>query len=345
MINNVSVLLNPIFIISAMLVIGLAFVNGKTDATNSIATCISTRAIKLKSAIMMGAICTFLGVLVMSLLSSKVASTMMNMVDFGDNNTNALIGLGCGLISAILWAVLAEKVGIPSSTSHSLIAGISGSAIAIKKDFSGINFDVWKNVLFGMAISLVLGFLLGFLLSKIVKTLFKHSDRRVVNKWFRKGQILSSSLLSFVDGAQDGQKFLGLFMLALSFSGTYTLADSDSSIPFIIILLFGLTMSLGVTKAGFKIIKTVGTKVSKLELYEGTCADFSSAICLLLSTLFGIPISSTHTKSASVMGVGASKRISNVNWNVAKNMLISWCVVFPCCGLIGFLLTNIALRL
>ncbi len=140
MTNNLSFLLNPIFIIPTLLVIGLSFVNGKTDATNSIATCISTRAIKPKSAIILGAISTALGLIVFSLFGAKVASTMMNLVDFGDNNTFALIGLSCGIISAILWSSLAGKLGIPSSTSHALIAGISGSAIAIKKDFSRHRF-------------------------------------------------------------------------------------------------------------------------------------------------------------------------------------------------------------
>ncbi len=193
-----------------------------------------------------------------------------------------------------------------------------------------------------MAISLLLGFFLGYILCKSVRIIFKHADRIKANNGFKKAQIASSFLLSLTDGAQDGQKFLGLLMLALFY------ANNDigaSQIPHIAFVVISLSMGLGVSKAGFQIIKTVGSKVSKLELYEGTCADLSTAICLLLSTIFGIPISSTHTKSSCVMGVGASKRISNVNWGIVKNMVISWILVFPCTGLLGFAFTNIVLKL
>ncbi len=339
-----NVFSNPILFIISLLVLGLMVVNGMTDAPNAIATCISTRTIKPKNAIMMAAIFDAAGVLIMSLISSSVVSTMANLVDYGDNNNFALIALSAGIVGAILWAILATKFGIPSSESHALIAGITGAAIAINHGFSGVNVDEWKKVIYGLLLSLIIGFLLGFVIAKVVRITCKKVDRLKANKVFKRGQVFSGAFMAFMHGAQDGQKFMGIFLLALSFAlvGGNT---GGMTIPLWLIILCSITMGLGVSIGGYKIIKTVGIKMVKIEPYEGMCADLAGATCLLLSSVFGLPVSTTHTKTTAIMGVGASKRLSNVNWKIVRNLIVSWFLVFPGCGFIGFLLTNILLKL
>ena len=338
----VNIIHNPILIIVSILVLGLMIVNGMTDAPNAIATCISTRAIKPKSAVVMAAIFDSLGVFLMTFISSKVASTMTNLVDFGDNSKVSLLALCAGIVSAILWALLTKQFGIPSSESHALIAGITGAAIAISKDFSSVNFDEWKKVLYGLVISSVLGFALGYFISKLVKFVCKKMDRRKTNKFFKKTQVGSGALMAFMHGAQDGQKFMGIFLLGILLTSNIPTTES-SIIPMWLIILCSLAMGVGVLTGGYKIIKTVGIKMVKMEPYEGTCADIAGIGCLLLSSFTGVPVSTTHTKTTAIMGVGASKRLSNVNWSIAKSMVISWFLVFPGCGILGFVITKLFL--
>ncbi len=202
----------------------------------------------------------------------------------------------------------------------------------------------WKKVIYGLLISLVAGFAIGYIITKVTKIACKNVDRRKANKVIKKGQILSSALIALMNGAQDGLKFIGVFMIAVFISQgrtDYTIV----SIPIWLTLTIGISIGLGCILGGYKVIKTLGTKISKIEPYEAVCVDLSASICLLISSIFGIPVSSTHTKSASIMGVGASKRFSNVNWSVAKNMLVSWALVFPSCGLIGFCLAKVLLAI
>ena len=343
LINYLSELIhNPILLIVSVFVIGLMIVNGMTDAPNAIATCISTRAIKPKAAVIMASIFDFMGVLIMTLVSSKVASTMTNLVDFGDDNRISLLALCAGIVSAILWALLTKQFGIPSSESHALIAGITGAAIAISKNLSAVNFEEWKKVLYGLIISSVLGFALGFFISKLVKIICKKMDRRKTNRFFKKTQVGSGALMAFMHGAQDGQKFMGIFLLGILLSSNASEASTEL-IPMWLIILCSFAMGLGVLTGGYKIIKTVGIKMVKMEPYEGTCADIAGIGCLLLSSFTGIPVSTTHTKTTAIMGVGASKRLSNVNWSIAKSMVVSWFLVFPGCGLLGFIITQLFL--
>ncbi len=331
---------SPILLITLLIVIGLAISDGMTDAPNSVATCIMTRAIKPKYALIISAICNALGVTVMAFFSVKVADTIANIANFNSSINMSLVALCSGLVGTIIWSAFVRRIGMPSSESHALIACITGSAIAVHNSFHGINFSEWKKVLFGLAISLIIGFAIGFFITKLIRILFKNSDRRKANKVFKKGQVLGCIFISIMNGAQDGLKFAGILLAAIFISqGSTSLTVSE--VPIWISIMIGAFMGLGCLFGGTKVIKTLGGRLTKMETYEGMCVDISSATCLLISNIFGIPISSTHTKSASTMGVGASKRLSSVNWNVAKNMLISWIVVFPCCILLGFILTKI----
>ena len=314
----------PLAVIS-LLILGVVLVNGWTDAPNAIATCVSTRSLSPKKAIIMAAIFNFLGVLVMTTLSSTVAETLHSIADFGENSSNALIALCAGLFAIVLWAVIAWYFGIPTSESHALIAGVSGAAIAIQKGISGVNLEEWKKVFIGLVLSVILGFIFGYVVTKIIEKICYNIDRRKTIPFFKKMQVLSGGTMAFMHGAQDGQKFIGIFLLAIELSNGIT-NSQVTTIPFWLMILCSLTMTLGTSIGGYKIIKTVGTKIFKMEPYQGAAADLASSICLFISTIFGLPVSTTQVKTTAIMGVGASKRISNVNWNVVKNMISAWVI-------------------
>ena len=329
---------NPALFVITILILGVILVNGWTDAPNAIATCVSTRSISPKKAIIMAAIFNFLGVFVMTFISSTVAETIYNMVDFGNDSSNALIALCAGLIAIVSWAILAWIFGIPTSESHALIAGISGSAIAIQKGINGININEWMKVLYGLVISTILGFSLGFFITKIIEKICKNIDRRKTIPFFKKTQIISGAFMAFMHGAQDGQKFMGIFLMGVALANGVT-NIGVFTIPVWLMIICSLTMTLGTSIGGYKIIKTVGMKMVKLEPYQGTSADIAGASCLLFSSLTGLPVSTTHTKTTAIMGVGASKRLSNVNWSIVKNMFLAWILTFPGCGLLGYLVS------
>ena len=334
---------NPPLCVITILILGVILVNGWTDAPNAIATCISTRSIHPKKAIIMATIFNFLGVFVMTLLSSTVAETIYNIANFGNNPSNALLALCAGMVAIVLWAVIAWFFGIPTSESHALIAGVSGAAIAIQKGASGINIEEWKKVLYGLVLSAVLGFLFGYIITKIIEKIFKNFDRRKTLPFFKKFQVFSGGAMAFMHGAQDGQKFIGIFLLVVSLANGITNA-SNFTIPIWLMLLCSATMTIGTSIGGYKIIKTVGLKMVKLETYQGASADLAGALCLLLSTALGIPVSTTQVKTTAIMGVGASKNIKNVNWKIVKNMFLAWIITFPACGLLGYVMSKVFLH-
>ena len=271
----------------------------------------------------------------MTFISSSVAQTVFNIVNFGTDTGEAIIALCAALIAIVLWSLFTWKFGIPSSQSHALLAGISGAAIALRGNFSGISFNEWKKVLYGLIIVNLLAFIVGFLTTKLIEKVCKNIDRRRTNKFFKGTQIIGAASMSFMHGAQDGQKFMGVFLLGVALSKNI-LNITSFSIPIWLMIYCSLLMTIGSAVGGIKIIKTVGTKVSKLEKYQGTAADLSSAICLFASSSLGIPASTTHSKTCAIMGVGASKRLSSVNWGVVKNMIMAWIFTFPGCGLLGY---------
>lgn len=326
----------PNFLFVTVLITGVMFVNGCTDAPNSIATCISTRCLTPNKALGVSVIFNFLGILIMTFINSTVAQTIFNIVDFGSNNHSALIALCASLVSVVLWSILAWILGLPTSESHALIAGLSGSAIALQHGMSGINFVEWKKVIYGLIIVNILGFVSGLLITKFVELICKKMDRRNTNRFFKKLQIVGAAAMAFMHGAQDGQKFIGVFLLGatLAIGG-----NSNFSIPLWLITYCAIFMALGAIIGGKKIIKTVGMKMVKLEKYQGASADIASTICLFGSSILGIPLSTTHVKTTAIMGVGASKGLNRVNWKVVKNMILTWVFTFPGCGILGYIVT------
>lgn len=333
---------SPMLLITVVLTLGVIFVNGWTDAPNAIATCVTTRCMGVKSAIMMSAVFNFFGVFIMTRINSSVASTISNMVDFGGDTRAATVALCAALFSIVVYSVGASFFGIPTSESHSLIAGLSGAAIAIHGGVGGINAGEWVKVLYGLVLSLFLGFLTGWAICRLVVFLFKNMSRRSTGVFFKYAQIFGAAAMSFMHGAQDGQKFIGVLFLGLAFSHGQT-SVSGIAIPVWLMLLCSFVMAAGTSVGGEKIIKSVGMDMVKLEKYQGFSADLAAAGCLLISSIFGIPVSTTHTKTTAIMGVGAVKRVSAINFGVVRDMLLAWIFTFPGCGIISFIIAKLFL--
>lgn len=331
---------NPLLALAVLLTLGVILVNGWTDAPNAIATCVVTRCMSARGAIMMAAVFNFLGVYLMSMFNATVAETITKMVDFGDNSHEAIVALSGALFAIVVWATLAWKFGIPTSESHALIAGLTGGAIALHGGLDGVNGSEWVKVLYGLVISVILGFVLGYIVCKIVVFLFRNIERRKTEGLFRWAQIFGAACMSFMHGAQDGQKFMGVILLSLFLINGQS-SGAAVQMPTWLMLLCSAVMALGTSIGGKKIIKSVGMDMVKLEKYQGFSADIAASISLLISSVFGIPVSTTHAKTTAIMGVGAVKRISAINFSVVKEMMLTWILTFPGCGLIGFLMTKL----
>ena len=331
---------SPVLAITVVLTLGVILVNGWTDAPNAIATCVSTQSLSPRAAILMAAVFNFLGVLVMTMINASVAATIYNMVDFGGDTGEALIALCAALFAIVVWATAAWWFGIPTSESHALIAGLSGAAIALHSGLGGINGGEWVKVLYGLVLSTVLGFAFGWIAVKLVELICKGMDRRRTLGFFRGAQVAGGAAMAFMHGAQDGQKFMGVFMLGIFLANGQGNVNSFR-IPIWLMILCSAVMALGTSIGGYRIIKAVGMDMVKLEKYQGFAADLAGAGCLLLSSLTGIPVSTTHTKTTAIMGVGAARRLSSVNWGVVREMVLTWVLTFPGCGLIGFLMAKL----
>ena len=334
---------NPLLFIAVALTMGVILVNGWTDAPNAIATCVVTRCMPPKAAILMAAVFNFLGVFVMTLINSTVAETITKMVDFGSDPKLAIIALSAALFAIVLWATLAWVFGIPTSESHALIAGLTGSAIALHGNFSAVNGQEWIKVIYGIFISVILGFGLGWIVCKGVTMLFYKANRPKTEPFFRGAQIVGAASMAFMHGAQDGQKFMGVVLLCVYMSQGQGLPD-DINIAkdyMWLMILCSVIMASGTAMGGKKIIKSVGMDMVKLEKYQGFSADIAAAISLLFCSVFSLPVSTTHAKTTSIMGVGAVKRVSAINFGVVEEMVLTWVLTFPGCGLVGFLMTKL----
>jgi len=333
---------NPLLFMAVTLTLGVILVNGWTDAPNAIATCVTTRCLSPRKAIFLASIFNFLGVFVMTLINATVAETITKMVVFGSDSSKAIIALSAALFAIVLWAIIAWLFGIPTSESHALIAGLTGSAIALHNNLEGVNGNEWVNVLYGIVISVTLGFGLGWLICKLVTKIFYKANRPKTEPFFRYAQITGAASMAFMHGAQDGQKFMAVILLCVYMSKGQSL-PSNIEIPIWLMIVCSVVMAVGTAMGGKKIIKSVGMDMVKLEKYQGFSADIAAAISLLFCSIFSLPVSTTHAKTTSIMGVGAVKRISAINFSVVKEMILAWILTFPGCGLVGFIMTKIFL--
>jgi PiT family inorganic phosphate transporter len=220
---------------------------------------------------------------------------------------------------------------------------LTGAALALG-GISSINMQQWSKVLWGLLISSGIGLGSGFVAAKFIQWSFKNVHRRISNKVFTYGQAGGAMAMAFMHGAQDGQKFMSVFMLGLYMNGLTSMTPANGfRIDFWVIVLCSLVMGIGTSIGGYRIIKSVGMDMVKLEKYQGFAADLAAAGCLLFSTVIGYPVSTTHTKTTAIMGVGMARRASAVNWNVVIEMVMAWVLTFPGCGLVGFLMAKLFL--
>ncbi len=331
----------PFVFFTVIITLAVAFVNGWTDAPNAIASCVSTRSLKLRNAVILAATADFSGAVIMGLFSNKVTQTVMNIADFGNDGKTAIIALCGAMCSVVIWAVSAWKFGIPTSESHALIAGLTGASVAIKRGFRGLDSTEWIKILCGLVISTLFGFFAGYFISKLTVKFFESCNKAQTDMIFKKSQIASSILMAFMHGAQDSQKFAGILSLIASVTAQKEITEA----PMIITVICSLFIALGTATGGGKIIKAVGMDMVRLRCDQGFSADLAGAFCLFISTVFGFPVSTTHTKTSAVMGVGVAKSIMSVDWRIALEMILAWIFTFPGCGLLGWAVTCIFLKI
>ena len=335
---------NYILLITSLLTLLVILINGWTDAPNAIATAVSTKSITPKKAVILAAVFNFLGVLFMTMLNATVAQTIYKMVDFRGDASAAISALCAGMVGILIWAVAAWAFVIPTSESHALIAGISGAAIALQGGFSGINGSEWVKVIYGLLISSVLGFGSGLGVVKLIEAICMKMDRRKTGRFFRKAQVGGAAAMAFMHGAQDGQKFMGVFLLGVALAQGNA-GQTVFEIPIWLMVLCSIVMGLGTSIGGYRIIKTVGMDMVKLQEYQGFATDLAATGCLLFSSLLGIPVSTTHVKTTAIMGVGSSRGLSRVRWDIVRELALAWILTFPGCGIIGFLMAKLFINI
>lgn len=320
-----------------LLILWAEFVNGWTDAPNAIATVVSTRVLPPMAAVMMAASLNLIGVL---LAGTAVAMTIGKGIV--DPSVINLTTIASAMLGIIIFSTAAWYFGLPTSESHALVSGLAGAGLA-KAGPSVLLAAGWKKVGVGLLFSTFLGFLGGFIIMVTVFRLFNKVPVGKVRNIFGKLQIFSSAFMAFSHGTNDGQKFIGVFALALALTGVIpmeTFKDKAFQVPLWIILLCAITMGLGTAVGGWRIIKTMGFKITKLEPVHGFAAETGAALTIELASRLGIPLSTTHTINTAIMGVGATRRFSAVRWGVTAQIVTAWLLTFPCCGLIAFLVTK-----
>jgi inorganic phosphate transporter, PiT family len=328
------------FWVVAMLValaVAFDFMNGFHDAANSIATVVSTGVLKPQQAI---AFAAFFNVLAIFIFQLKVAATVgKGIVVPGIVDHHVVFG---ALIGAIFWNIVTWWYGIPSSSSHALIGGIVGAVIAKAGVSVLIAGGVWKTVLF-IFLSPLLGFLLGSLLMVAVAHLFRRASPLRVDNWFRRLQLISAGLYSLGHGGNDAQKTIGIIWMLLIATG-YS-AASDPMPPAWTIWCCYIAIGLGTMFGGWRIVKTMGQKITKLKPVGGFCAETGGAITLFLATALGVPVSTTHTITGAIVGVGSVRRASAVRWGVAGNIVWAWIFTIPASAFVAGVFYWIGLRL
>jgi PiT family inorganic phosphate transporter len=313
-------------VIVVILALGFDFINGFHDTANSIATSVSTRVLTPKQAIMMSAFLNFIG----AFISTKVAHTVGS--DIVDGSVIPQTVVLAALVAAIIWNLVTWYFGIPSSSSHALIGGLVGSAIIYKFSFAVVN---WHNLLYKVVLWLflspVIGFVMGYLFMVILNWILRKSKPAQVTKSFSKLQILSAALMAFNHGGNDAQKSMGIISMALLSGGLI----SSFHVPFWVKAGCAISMALGTSIGGWKIIKTMGVNMAKLAPVNGFAAETGAAAVIFTATMLNAPVSTTHIISGSIMGVGASKRFSSVRWGLAKNIMWTWVITIPICATLG----------
>ncbi len=301
------------------------FLNGFHDSANSIATIVSTRVLSPRKAVAWAAFFNFVAAFLFTL---KVAGTLgKGLVELNEVSVYVILG---GLVGAIVWDIITWYYGLPTSSSHALMGGYAGAAVA-KAGFSAIIPHGWTLTLIFIVVAPVMGLIIAFLLMTGVMWLFHSRSSTKVNGAFRKLQLLSAAFLSLGHGTNDAQKTMGIITGLLVTSGYL----STFHVPIWVVLICHFAIAMGTLFGGWRIVKTMGQKITKLRPVDGFCAETAGGITLMLGTFLGIPISTTHTINGGIMGVGATRRVSAVRWGVAGNIILAWVLTIPMAALIG----------
>ncbi|MEA2519403.1 MAG: inorganic phosphate transporter, PiT family [Chloroflexota bacterium] len=302
------------------------YINGFHDTANAIATSVSTRALRPDHAILMSATANFVGALTGTAVAKTISSGLATTPDGAAGQTI----VAAALIGAIIWNLITWRFGIPSSSSHALIGGLLGAVIASIGP-AAIKIDgVLSKVVLPLVLSPVLGIVVGFATMVLILNVFQRANPRRMNDRFRGLQVISAAFMAFSHGSNDAQKTMGIMTLALIAAGVL---PADSAIPLWVIVLAATAISLGTAVGGWRIIKTMGQKVVKLDPVRGFAAETTAASIILTASHFGMPVSTTHVISSAIIGVGSSDRLSAVRWGVAGNIVLAWILTIPASAL------------
>jgi len=311
-----------------LLVLAAEFVNGWTDAPNAIATVVSTRVLTPAVALAMATVLNIVGTMAGTAVAATIGKGIVNP------ETIDAVTIAAAMVAIVTWSTLAWLRGLPTSESHALVAALAGAGLATAGP-QVLQWEGWRKVLIGLSFSTVLGFGGGYWLMIGISWLFRHTPLGSVRRIFGRAQAFSAAFMAFSHGTNDGQKFIGVFTLALLLGGVIP----EFRIPLWVILLCALTMGLGTAVGGWRIVHTMGLRLTKLEPYQGFAAETAAASAIELATRLGIPLSTTHTINTAIMGVGATRRLSAVRWGVGLEIVTAWVLTFPACAAIAAAVT------
>jgi PiT family inorganic phosphate transporter len=303
------------------------FINGFHDTANAIATSVSTRVLSPKIAVSMAAILNIAGAFAGTAVAKMVGSGLVETASITQ------VTVVSALLSAIIWDLITWYFGLPTSSSHAILSSLVGAAIATSGTGVIIQKGVYK-ILGGLFLSPIVGLVLGFFLMQLLILMFKRSSPALVSKIFNRSQIASAAYMAFSHGNNDAQKTMGIITMALV--SYYKLPDFH--VPVWVIVLCASAMGLGTAFGGWKIIKTLGVKLVSLKPIHGFAAEASAATVIEVASHFGLPLSTTHIISSTIMGVGASKRLSAVRWGVGGNIVLAWLITLPVCAVLAWLI-------
>ena len=302
------------------------FINGFHDTANAIATSVSTRAISPQNAIIMAAVLNFFGAMYSTGVAKTIGSDIVKSASHVDEHV-----LIAALFGSIIWNIITWKFGMPSSSSHALIGGLIGAVLVSVSGIDGLNFYGIGKIILSLILSPLVGMALGCVIMLVLFRFFGRFRPASINGKFKKMQILTAATMAFSHGSNDAQKSMGIMTLALLAGGYIDVFE----VPTYVKVLAALAMASGTACGGWRIIKTIGGKIFKLQPISGFAADLNSSIIIFGATLLHLPVSTTHVVSGSIMGVGAAKRINAVRWGVAQQMVIAWVMTIPCTAIMG----------
>lgn len=328
---------NPALALFTLLTLEVLLVNGWTDAPNAIAGAVVTGALSFRRAVLLAAVCNVLGVCCVTAVNASVAETVYSIASFSGGPRAASVALSAGMAGVVIWAAVCWWWGIPTSESHALVAGITGAAVALEGDVSCVRWESWEKVLLGLLLSTAAGFWAGRLAG------------RAAGRWrgtdclFRRLQLPGAAATAFFHGAQDGQKFLGVFLLGVALvQGRQD--EQTFVVPLWLMLFCAMGMALGTGLGGRRIIDRVGREMVTLSPRDGFACDVAGVGCLLAATVLGLPVSTTHTRTAALLGVGSAGG-KQADWGVAGTIALAWGLTFPGCAALGWGMARLFLHL